>query len=29
VKDEEGYPSLDPEDVKIGMKVKIVFDDVT
>ena len=29
VKDEEGYPSLDPEDVKIGMKVKLVFDDVT
>ena len=29
VKDEDGYPSLDPEDVKIGMKVQIVFDDVT
>jgi uncharacterized OB-fold protein len=29
VKDEEGYPSLDPEDVTIGMKVKLVFDDVT
>ena len=29
VKDEEGYPSVDPEDVKIGMKVRIVFDDVT
>ena len=28
VKDEEGYPSLDPEDVKIGMKVRIIFDDV-
>ena len=29
VKDEDGYPSLDPEDVTIGMKVRIVFDDVT
>ena len=29
VKDEEGYPSLDHEDVTIGMKVKLVFDDVT
>lgn len=29
VKDEPGYPSLDPEDVKIGMRVRVVFDDVT
>ncbi len=29
VKDEPGYPSLDPEDVSIGMKVRVVFDDVT
>ena len=29
VKDEEGYPTLDPEDVKIGMKVRVVFHDVT
>jgi len=29
VKDEAGFPSLDAEDVTIGMKVKIVFDDVT
>ena len=29
VKDEEGYPTLDPEDVEIGMKVKVVFHDVT
>ncbi|MCU0280496.1 MAG: OB-fold domain-containing protein [Acidimicrobiia bacterium] len=29
VKDEEGYPSLDPDQVKIGMRVKIVFHDVT
>lgn len=29
VKDEPGYPSLDPDDVKIGMRVRVVFDDVT
>lgn len=29
VKDEPGYPSLDPEDVTIGMRVRVVFDDVT
>lgn len=29
VKDEEGYPSVAPDDVAIGMKVRIVFDDVT
>ena len=29
VKDEEGYPTLDPEDVEIGMKVRVVFHDVT
>ena len=29
VKDEEGYPSLAPEDVTIGMRVKVVFHDVT
>jgi uncharacterized OB-fold protein len=29
VKDEEGYPSLDPDDVKIGMRVRVVFHDVT
>lgn len=29
VRDEEGYPSLAPEDVSIGMRVKVVFDDVT
>jgi uncharacterized OB-fold protein len=29
VKDEPGYPSLAPEDVAIGMKVRVVFDDVT
>lgn len=29
VKDEEGFPSIDPDDVKIGMKVRVVFDDVT
>ena len=29
VKDEPGFPSLDPEDVSIGMKVRVVFDDVT
>jgi uncharacterized OB-fold protein len=29
VRDEEGYPSLDPEDVRIGMRVRVVFHDVT
>ncbi len=29
VKDEEGYPSIDPEDVEIGMRVRVVFHDVT
>lgn len=29
VKDEEGYPSLAPEEVKIGQRVRVVFDDVT
>ncbi len=29
VKDEPGFPSVDPDTVKIGMPVKIVFDDVT
>ena len=29
VKDEEGYPSIDPEDVSIGMRVRVVFHDVT
>ncbi len=29
VRDEEGYPSLDPDAVKIGMRVKVVFHDVT
>lgn len=29
VVDEEGYPSLDPDAVKIGMRVKVVFHDVT
>jgi hypothetical protein len=29
VRDEEGYPSLAPEDVRIGMRVRIVFHDVT
>lgn len=29
VKDEEGYPSLDPADVKIGQRVRVVFHDVT
>jgi uncharacterized protein len=28
-KDEEGYPSADPDDVSIGMKVRLVFHDVT
>ncbi len=29
VRDEEGYPSVAPEDVSIGMRVRVVFDDVT
>jgi uncharacterized OB-fold protein len=29
VRDEEGFPSLTPEEVSIGMRVKVVFDDVT
>ena len=29
VKDEPGYPSIDPDDVSIGMKVRVVFHDVT
>lgn len=29
VKDEDGYPSIDPADVSIGMRVKVVFHDVT
>ena len=29
VRDEEGYPSLEPEAVTIGMKVRVVFHDVT
>ena len=29
VKDEEGYPSIDPDDVSIGMRVRVVFHDVT
>jgi len=29
VKDEPGFPSIDPDDVKIGMRVKVVYDDVT
>jgi uncharacterized protein len=29
VSDEEGYPSLAPEKVTIGMRVKVVFHDVT
>lgn len=29
VRDEEGYPSLDPDAVTIGMRVKVVFHDVT
>jgi uncharacterized OB-fold protein len=29
VKDEPGYPSIDPEDVSIGMRVRVVFHDVT
>lgn len=29
VRDEDGYPSLDPEAVSIGMRVRVVFHDVT
>ena len=29
VKDEEGYPSIDPDECTIGMKVRLVFHDVT
>ena len=29
VTDEEGYPSLDPDAVSIGMRVRVVFHDVT
>ena len=29
VRDEEGYPSLRPEEVRIGMPVRVVFHDVT
>ncbi|MGD9697391.1 MAG: Zn-ribbon domain-containing OB-fold protein [Thermoleophilia bacterium] len=29
VKDEPGYPSIDPADVSIGMRVRVVFHDVT
>jgi uncharacterized OB-fold protein len=29
VRDEEGYPSLAPEEVSIGMPVRVVFHDVT
>lgn len=29
VKDEPDYPSIDPDDVSIGMRVKVVFHDVT
>lgn len=29
VKDEDGFPSIAPEDVSIGMRVRVVFDDVT
>lgn len=29
VRDEEGFPSLDPEAVSIGMRVRVVFHDVT
>jgi uncharacterized OB-fold protein len=29
VRDEEGYPSLAPEEVTIGMRVRVVFHDVT
>jgi hypothetical protein len=29
VRDEEGYPSLAAEEVSIGMRVRVVFHDVT
>jgi uncharacterized OB-fold protein len=29
VKDEEGYPSIDPDQVSIGMRVRVVFHDAT
>ena len=29
VRDEDGYPSLDPAEVSIGMRVRVVFHDVT
>jgi hypothetical protein len=29
VKDAPDYPSIDPDDVSIGMKVRVVFHDVT
>ncbi len=29
VVDEEGFPSIDPANVSIGMRVKVVFHDVT
>ncbi len=29
VRDEEGFPSLAPEEVRIGMPVRVVFHDVT
>jgi hypothetical protein len=29
VRDEDRYPSIDPDDVSIGMKVRVVFHDVT
>lgn len=29
VEDTEGYPSIDPAKVKIGMRVRVVFHDVT
>jgi uncharacterized protein len=29
VKDEPDYPSIDPDDVSIGMAVRVVFHDVT
>ena len=29
VRDEDGYPSLEPDAVSIGMRVRVVFHDVT
>ena len=29
VRDEEGFPSIAPEEVSIGMPVRVVFHDVT